>query len=548
MSRKNNEFINALKEALKKMGIDIDNLSDEQIETLQKITEGNYDVAAMMDDQWYDYSLPDYRKLSKPIAEWLQPMALFEDPTDIFKICEETEKEAATMERQQVVDDLQNFILAYLAYLHDDDLESFDNTLNFKSLFAAFHLISRLNLTELLDTVLETLRQPYNILDHIYLSGSDFVGTVILHDIGKGQMEKLEAFLKESGYIPMVKPIVFDALAFTYKFEPALRLKALHHINNYLNRCLQIGLNGGDVSNVSHYANTLAWAHAKETLPLLRKIYESLDIPSIEIGGMEEVEAIMDNPELELETIIPTTIDDAIQTISEYKDWDDWDDEDDEWEEEDDDDRDEDEDWDEDEDEDEEDEDWEEDDMDNCNFLYDPDFEMRQCQVQVTLQGTLHQMVRLLKVPSNIYLDSLAQFILCSMSWDVTETCWFETPHEVYTDVFPDLLPKNTRRKELIDLDISILEDLFTPRKNKVAFIANKDDIPWTFDIKLNKTDHYFEDEESFVELLQAKGPAPASDMDTIEDYEEALAEGELEQPDIEGINKEIKDLEDSML
>ena len=211
MSKKKDEFINALKEALKKMGIDIDNLSEEQIEGFQKIAEGNFDIAAMMDNQWFNYSLPDYGKLSKPIAEWLQPLALFEDSSDIFEICEEAEEKASQMERQQVVDDLKNFIHAYLAFLYDNDLDTFDNYDNFKSLFAAFYLISRLNLTELLDTVLETLKQPYEILNHIYLSGNDFVGTIILHDIGKGQMDKLEAFLQESGYIPMAKPIVFDA-------------------------------------------------------------------------------------------------------------------------------------------------------------------------------------------------------------------------------------------------------------------------------------------------------------------------------------------------
>ena len=583
MSKKYDELLKALQELLKKMGIDIDNLSEEQIEALQKMSEGNYNVANMMDDRWHDYPLPDYSKLSKPIAEWLQPMALFEDSSDIFEICEEAEKVASQMERQQVIDDLRNFIHAYLAYLYDDELETFDNYDNFKSLFSAFRLISRLNLTELLDDVLETLKQPYNILDHIYLSGNDFVGTIILHDIGKGQMDKLEAFLQESGYIPMAKPIVFDALAFTYKYEPALRLKALHHINNYLNRCLQIGLGGGDVSNVSHYANTLAWVHAKETLPLLRKIYESLYIPSIEIDGMEEVEDIMNNMEMELEVITPTTIDEALQIISEYddddEDWDDededdedWDEEDEEEEDDDDDEEDEedddddedddeddedyeddedgdvDEDWDDEDDEDDEDEELDEDNMENLNFLFDPDFEMRQCQLQVTLQGTLHQMARLLKVPSNIYLDSLAQFILISLSWSETDTCWFETPHEIYTDIFPGLIPNNKKKKELFELDASILEDLFTPSKNKVTFIVKEGDTPWVFDIKLSKTDHYFEDDKSYVELLKAKGPAPASSLDTMEEYENNLAEGELELPDIESINKEMKDLEDSML
>ena len=146
------------------------------------------------------------------------------------------------------------------------------------------------------------------------------------------------------------------------------------------------------------------------------------------------------------------------------------------------------------------------------------------------------------------YLDSLAQFILISLSWNETDTCWFETPHEIYTDIFPGLIPNNKKKKELIELDTSILEDLFTPRKNKVTFIVKEGDTPWVFDIKLSKTDHYFEDDKSYVELLKAKGPAPASSLDTMEEYENNLAEGELELPDIESINKEMKDLEDSML
>ena len=80
------------------------------------------------------------------------------------------------------------------------------------------------------------------------------------------------------------------------------------------------------------------------------------------------------------------------------------------------------------------------------------------------------------------------------------------------------------------------------------AYIVKEGDTLWAFDIKLNKTDYYFEDEKSYVELLKAKGPAPASSLDTMEDYESSLAEEELELPDIEDINQEMKDLEDSML
>ena len=574
MSKKdffNNAFGKALQKALKKMGIDFDDLSEEQIEAIQDIAEGGLDVEEMMDEQWFNYSLPDYKKLAEPIAPWLQPLALFKDISDIFELCEEAEKEAAKMERQQVAKDLHHYIYAYLAFLHDsNDFTSFDIDYNFKNLFAAFRLISRFNLTELLDDVLETLRQPYAILDHIYLEGRDFVGANILHDIGKGQMDKLMEFLGQQGYIPLAKPIVFDALVLTYKYEPELRLKALHNINTYLNRCLQIGLDGGSISNVSHYAYILAMAHAKETLPLLKKIYDSLDIPCIEVDGIEDVEFIMDNPNLDISNIIPTTTDDAFQmmveNVDEDEDWDedeedweedeeDWDEDEEDWDEDEDEDEDE-EDENEDEDEDEEDEDEDEDEEDwdeeeeedeDSNYLFDTDFEIKQYQIQVTLQGTLHQMVRLLKVPSNIYLDSLAQFLLLSLQWNVTDDCWFETPKTIYTNIDIDLSQEKQKRKELGDFDTTILEELFTYGK-KVTFVVKEGEMPWVFDIHLNKADHYFEDEKSYVELLQAIGPAPASSMDTMKEYENDLTEGRLLQPNIKDINKEMDYLEESML
>ena len=173
---------------MKMFGNESSNLSNEQEEMIRDIISGKIDLGEMTDELWHDQNLPNYASISRPIAGWLQPLACFSHMDEISTLCTEALKGAEKMPRSQVVEDLQNFIYAYLAFLYDDDLDTFDNSNNIKSLYAAFWLISKLQLTELIDTVLETLRQPYDIVDHMYFSGVDTTGSAILHEIGKGQM------------------------------------------------------------------------------------------------------------------------------------------------------------------------------------------------------------------------------------------------------------------------------------------------------------------------------------------------------------------------
>ena len=534
----------------------LSSMNEEEKELFEDLVKGNVNPEKMIDENWHTYELPDYSAMIHPLAEWLRPLATFSHLSEFKEQCLKAAKEAEKLERAQLVADLHNFIYTYLAFMYDEN-EVFQVKRSNKHLFAAFWLISHFNLTEMLDDVLETLRQKYAVLNYVYLTGTEFVGTAILHEIGKNQMEKLVEFLNSQGYIPMVKPIVFDALAYTYMLDPDLRLKALHHINNYLQRCLDIGLQGGHVANISHYAHTLACVHAKETLPMLRRIYKSIDIPAIEVKNIREVEKIMADKSQTLHAVLPKTMDDFAEDIvqmaiekrldelddrnalddEDEEDWDDFDDED--WEE-----------LDEDDEDNEEDEDLDEDDEDeeDFNIYFDEDMEQKKYILKVTLDGTKKKVERLLQVPSNLYLDNLAHFLFLSFEWyDDATSVWFEDARKKYFKSHSsDDEPDNDDELFMADYVVS---DLISRRSPKVGFCIQVGSTIWKCKVRLQETGMYDEDdEEPYVQLLQAKGSFPVYTMVTMDDYERSYEAGRLKEPDLEELNEDISDFENEML
>lgn len=537
-------------------------MNEEERELFEDLLKGNVNYEEMIDNNWHTYELPDYSAMIHPLAEWLQPLATFSHLSEFKEQCLKAAKEAEKLERGQLVADLHNFIYTYLAFMLDEN-EVFHAKCNNKHLFAAFWLISHFNLTEMLDDVLETLRQKYAVLNYVYLTGTEFVGTAILHEIGKNQMEKLEEFLNSSGYIPMAKPIVFDALAYTYMLDPDLRLKALHYINNYLQRCLDIGLAGGHVANIAHYAHTLACVHAKETLPLLRRIYKSIDIPAIEVKNIKEVEKIMADKSQTLYDVLPKTMDDFVEDIvkiaiekgldelddrkaldyDDEEDWDDYDDED--WDELDEDEGDEDN---------EEDGDWEEDD-DDPNIYFDEDMEQKKYILKVTLEGTKKKVERLVQVPSNLYLDNLVHILFLSFEWiKYSSLAWFECARKKYyipnfidEGAYDDVFEKND---EGLPADDYVVSDLITRRSPKADFCIKLGSTIWRCKVRLQETGMYDEDddEQPYVVLLKATGAFPVPTMLTMDDYERSLEAGRLGEPDIEELNEDLSDFENDML
>ncbi len=307
------------KEMLKNLEEQFDQLDEEQKEILKDIFQGNVDYNEILDKQWYRYDRPNYEEISKPVAKWLKPLTEPDLDYDIYDICQKLAEKAAKMSKKKMTTDLQNFVYRYLAFLNNDIYrqdEFEDNEYAF-TLFAAFWLMEHFQLESLLDTALETLKQPSEVLNFIYSISDEENGTIILYQLGKNQMDKLYEFLQTPGFLPSTKTIVFDALASIYYYEPTLKLKALHYISNYLKICQQIGLQGGDMTNVDHYANTLAMVNAKETLPLLKIIYDTTDVPCIEINGYDDLVEKMNDMENVLDEVMPT-MDNIIFDIQDF--------------------------------------------------------------------------------------------------------------------------------------------------------------------------------------------------------------------------------------
>ena len=288
---------------LKELEDKIDQLDEEQKSIIEDMLNGDLDYNEMMDNEWYRYDRPNYGNLSKPIAKWMEFLTDEELEYDIHDICVRQAKKVKKMDMRQMEEDLRNFVYRYLAYLNNDidESEFSDHAEEAYPLYAAFWFMAHFHLDSLIDVVLETLKQKSDILQYIYPFSEEETGTSILYELGKDHMDKLEEFLLTPGFLPSTKPIVFDALAYIYYNNPTLKLKALHYISSYLQTCQKIGVQGGDMTNIDHYANTLALVNAKETLPLLKKIYDTAEVPNIEIEGYDDLEEKMKDQEYILE-------------------------------------------------------------------------------------------------------------------------------------------------------------------------------------------------------------------------------------------------------
>ncbi len=306
-------------EIVKRLEKKFDMLDDDQKELVKDLLDNEFDYNEMMDTIWYKYDRPNYGKMSQPIAKWLKPLTQADLETEIHDICLNLAKEAKAMDKHQVANDLKNFVFRYLAYLNNDidDAEGFNNSEYAYPLYGIFWLMAHFHLDFLLDVAFETLKQKSDILQFIYSMGEEETGSAIIYELGKQHMDKLDDYLRATGFIPFGKTIVFDALAYIYANEPKLKLKSLNYISNYLRLCQKIGMEGGDMTNVDHYASTLAKVKAKETLPLLKKIYDTTEVPNIEIEDYDDLVEKMNEEEYNMEDTF-ILMDDIIFDIQEF--------------------------------------------------------------------------------------------------------------------------------------------------------------------------------------------------------------------------------------
>lgn len=132
--------------------------------------------------------------------------------------------------------------------------------------------------------------------------------------------------LYEDGLIPLIKPILFNALIWMTLRLPQKRLSFIVMLTTYLNHSLDICKKGASSRNIPIYARALAYAHINEARPILKRIFTEIKI--LDRDTFKEIEEIYDDPTDHLEGSLFDSIDGYLRhQIEQDGNWD-YDDED----------------------------------------------------------------------------------------------------------------------------------------------------------------------------------------------------------------------------
>ena len=111
----------------------------------------------------------------------------------------------------------------------------------------------------------------------VYIDHAPQCVSAVLYQIGNDQPDLLKSMLYEQGLIPLIKPIVFNALVWIVLRQPKKRLATVGILAAYLNHCLKICKQGASARNIDNYAFSLAYAHISEVRPILKRIYNEVE-------------------------------------------------------------------------------------------------------------------------------------------------------------------------------------------------------------------------------------------------------------------------------
>lgn len=502
-------------------------LSPEQQKELQDILEGKTDMDDIINEQFYHYKRPDYHKLGTREITWLGPFFNAEHDDNRVSLCGWVKDDSEKLPLEQKRNDLRK----YLYTLFDSFNKDKDDDADEWKLYGPLWMIEHLKLNDCLDVVLEVLRQDAHFFT-IFVALYEPYMTAVLRQLGSGQIDVLKDFLYEQGLVPSAKQPVFDALVSLALNDPTQRLAAVSVVSSYLNHCYDICSQGANPANIDHYAHTLATAHIHELLPLLEKFYRNLEIPNIELkNGIKTVKGIMNDDDIPFrydhdslnDYLMDLYGDPATRpyaempyghffTDEEMKKLD------------------------------KEAEKKREDfggDMGDTkafdNDYYENQFsicldyeEPQKCYtIRVSLEDTSQPVYRAFTVPSNIYLNALAELIMTAFGRKDVPGYHFECQKEYYT---------NEDSNPVIDLDhdaeVITLQKLLKKKGQHIGFTTLGGSIRkpffWEHDIVLEKVSKYSDNDEFLIDLEAAGGIYPTKACKDMTDYEKKLKKGKM--------------------
>ena len=476
------------------------------------------DPCETLNDMYYSYEAPDYD--AEPVAEWLEPLMLANDIYKIEPLCQKVLKAGEDLPLEQKREDIRNMFFIYfktfrLAKEMED--EDWDGCWGEMSLVAAMYLMEQLDIRDCEDVVLESLRQDAFFRDYYSVGNEDFI-VCSLFRMCSENVDVLLDFLKEDGLIPPVKPLVFDALVMIYLHCPEKRLKASAAIVNYLNYCYDICMQGANSINVDFYAYSLATAHVRETLPILKRLYRDIYIPKNMTNGYEDVEEMMNSDDLEfvyeytsIKDLLDDVLDDEFDDEFDYE-FDVFDDD-------------------------------EESMPLGLSRLYDPYECPKIFTLRIAMLDALEPVERTITVSSTMYLNHLANIIMIALGHDglPEDYYYFQDKHGViYSSIGTYLEDYDTT--EITEQ--TIIGDVLK-RKNSSALlvIVGDDNTEWKISVLLESSSGKRRDDSHLeVKLTSGYGAYPPASCHTYSDYEKRFRQNKLKKPDFKKAQKKINE------
>ena len=478
-------------------------LDNEQKERLRDILSGKTDWNDMMNEQFYRYHRPDYSKKGARLALWLAPFWNVEHDDNKLSLCGFVDEDGGELSQPQKKEDLRNYLYLLFEYF---DKEAYKNEWQ---LYGPLWLMEKYDMDHSLDVVLEVLRQDAHFLA-TYVEGVEQYMVAVVYQLGHKQLNMLEGMLYEDGLIPTIKPIVFCALALTAIRQPQQRMKAMAIINKYLNHCLTICQQGASPANIEQYAHILATAHLHEAMPLLKKLFEEIDVPCVEYDGIDDFERIM-NDESEPFLISHDKLNDYLLDLKDEVDANDYrlmpygdfgigDEQD-------------------------------EDKQLPEEEIYDNSTMCSRYTVRMELLDAPEMVERTLQVPSNIYLDAFANLIMIAFGRkDCTEHYTFVTKDDSYND---------------IDAELYTLAEVVKKKGNTASFNILKAGKPaWRHAILLERSGTYSDKTTNYIQLIDGHGTYPNRSTRTMADHVKLFEAGKVRLPNFKKIRNNLLEYE----
>jgi hypothetical protein len=451
--------------------------------------------------RYYSYEGPDeYNKGSKRVPKWLKKMWDADDYDSWIQLCEETDKNYKDLTDEKRCQDIRK----YIYMLIDEFYYSQNPEPNPIRLIGPLWLIEQHQLKDCLDLVLEVLRQDAWFYT-AYIDHTPQCLSAVLYQIGHEEPQKLCDMLYEDGLIPLIKPIVFNALVWITQRQPQQRLGVIAMLTTYLNYCLDICRKGASARNIQIYAYSLAYAHINEARPILKRLFK--EIQTLDLKTFKEIESIYDDPSDLLEGFLFDSIDGYLNHQEEQDGY--WDFEDDFYDEE------------------------EEEEIQETGLCDDKKLRKRYT-IRIELTDAPELVERTLLVPSNIRLKALAQLIMVAFGRkDEPKEYLFQTKDTLYSD----------------KMSFSFTLDDLLKKKNQTALFNiynKKNDTHWKHGIVLEKSADYSERTTNYITLLDGRGTYPSASIPDMDTYLQRFMDGKLQKPNFKTVREHIRAFEES--